>query len=59
MYIGFAQALALAPGTSRSGHDHRRALLGLDRDAAARFTFLLLFPVVAGATLFKGASALH
>jgi undecaprenyl-diphosphatase len=57
-YIGLAQVLALAPGTSRSGITITAARwLGLDRDAAARFSFLLLIPVVAGATLFKGVSA--
>ena len=59
-YIGLAQVLALAPGTSRSGITITAARwLGLDRDGAARFSFLLLIPVVAGATLFKGASAVH
>jgi undecaprenyl-diphosphatase len=57
-YIGLAQVLALAPGTSRSGITITAARwLGLDRDAAARFSFLLLIPIVAGATLFKGISA--
>ena len=52
--------LALAPGTSRSGITITAArFLGLDRDAAARFSFLLLIPIVAGATLFKGVSAVH
>jgi len=58
LYIGLAQVLALAPGTSRSGITITAArYLGLDRDAAARFSFLLLIPIVAGATLFKGAQA--
>lgn len=57
-YIGLAQVLALAPGTSRSGITITAARwLGLDRDGAARFSFLLLIPIVAGATLFKGISA--
>jgi undecaprenyl-diphosphatase len=60
LYIGFAQVLALAPGTSRSGITITAArYLGLDRDAAARFSFLLLIPIVAGATVFKTASAIH
>jgi undecaprenyl-diphosphatase len=60
LYIGLAQVLALAPGTSRSGITITAARwLGLDRDAAARFSFLLLIPIVAGATLFKGAGAIH
>jgi len=59
-YIGLAQVLALAPGTSRSGITITAArYLGLDRDAAARFSFLLLIPVVTGAALYKGASAVH
>ncbi len=60
LYIGLAQVLALAPGTSRSGITITAArYLGLDRDAAARFSFLLLIPIVAGATVFKAASAVH
>jgi undecaprenyl-diphosphatase len=59
LYIGLAQVLALAPGTSRSGITITAArYLGLDRDAAARFSFLLLIPIVAGATVFKAASAI-
>ncbi len=59
-YIGLAQVLALAPGTSRSGITITAARwLGLDRDGAARFSFLLLIPIVAGATVFKGISAVH
>jgi undecaprenyl-diphosphatase len=59
-WIGIAQVLALAPGTSRSGITITAArFLGLDRDAAARFSFLLLIPIVAGATLFKGIGAVH
>lgn len=57
-YIGLSQVLALAPGTSRSGITITAArYLGLDRDAAARFSFLLLIPIVAGATVFKAAEA--
>jgi|SRR5680860_272534 len=60
LYIGLAQILALAPGTSRSGITITAArYLGLDRDAAARFSFLLLIPVVAGAALYKGAGVVH
>jgi undecaprenyl-diphosphatase len=54
--VGAAQAIALAPGVSRSGITITAArLLGLDRDSAARFSFLLLVPVTAGAVLVKGA----
>jgi undecaprenyl-diphosphatase len=57
-YIGLAQVLALAPGTSRSGITITAARwLGLDRDSAARFSFLLLIPAVAGATLYKALEA--
>jgi undecaprenyl-diphosphatase len=53
--IGLAQAAALAPGVSRSGITITMArALRFDRDAAARFSFLLLVPVVLGAVLFKG-----
>lgn len=53
--IGLAQALALMPGVSRSGITISAGrLLGLDRDAAARLSFLLLIPVVLGAVALKG-----
>ncbi|MDD2814667.1 MAG: undecaprenyl-diphosphate phosphatase [Thiotrichaceae bacterium] len=45
--IGLAQALAIIPGTSRSGVTMTAALLlGLERKAAARFSFLLSIPVI-------------
>jgi len=60
LYIGLAQVLALAPGTSRSGITITAGRwLGLDRDGAARFSFLMLIPIVAGATVFKAASAIQ
>ncbi len=50
MLVGFAQALALIPGTSRSGITMTAALMmGMTRDAAARFSFLLSIPVILGA----------
>ena len=48
--VGFAQALALIPGTSRSGITITTGLLGgLDRATAARYSFLLGIPITAGA----------
>ena len=53
--IGITQILALMPGTSRSGITITSGRFsGLDRDAAARFSFLLLIPIVFGAVLYKG-----
>ena len=53
--VGLAQALALAPGVSRSGITITAGrFLGLSRDAAARFGFFLLVPVTAGAVAVKG-----
>ena len=55
MAIGCAQALALIPGTSRSGITIAAGLaLGQERRAAARFSFLLAMPVVLGATVKTG-----
>jgi undecaprenyl-diphosphatase len=55
--IGFAQALSLMPGVSRSGITISAArFLGLDRESAARFSFLLLVPTTLGAVLWKGLS---
>lgn len=52
--IGLAQALALIPGTSRSGITITAALfLGFNREAAARFSFLLSIPLILAAGLLK------
>lgn len=52
LLIGLAEALALIPGTSRSGVTITAGLLlGFDREAAARFSFLLAIPVGAAAFL--------
>jgi undecaprenyl-diphosphatase len=54
LLVGLAQALALIPGTSRSGITLVAAmLLGFRRDAAARFSFLLSIPAVAAAGVFE------
>ncbi len=54
MAIGIAQALALVPGTSRSGVTMTAALsLGLTREAAARYSFLLAVPGTALAALLE------
>jgi undecaprenyl-diphosphatase len=53
--IGFSQILALMPGVSRSGITITTGRAsGLDRDSAARFSFLLLIPIVFGAVVYKG-----
>ena len=52
--IGMAQALAVIPGVSRSGSTMSAALaLGLTREDAARFSFLLSTPIIAGAAILK------
>lgn len=52
--IGFAQALAIVPGVSRSGATIAAGrFLGLDREAATRFSFLLSLPIILGAGLFS------
>jgi undecaprenyl-diphosphatase len=52
--VGVAQALALNPGTSRSGITITAArTFGFSRDAAARISFLMSIPVTAGAIVFK------
>jgi len=52
LLIGLAQALAIAPGISRSGATISAGLLrGLRREEAARFSFLLATPIILGAGL--------
>jgi undecaprenyl-diphosphatase len=54
LVIGCAQALALFPGVSRSGVTITTGLLrGMDRETAARFSFLLSTPVIAGAAVLE------
>ncbi len=60
MLVGLAQAIALIPGTSRSGITITAALmLGYDRQSAARFSFLLSIPVILGAGTLKGKELLE
>lgn len=52
--IGVGQAMALVPGTSRSGSTITVGmLLGFTREAAARFSFLLSVPIILGAGIYK------
>ncbi len=54
--VGLAQTLALNPGTSRSGITITAARwLGFNRDAAARVSFVMSIPVIAGAVVVKSA----
>ncbi|GBC87367.1 Undecaprenyl-diphosphatase [bacterium HR12] len=58
--LGVAQALALQPGVSRSGVTITAArAMGLDRSSAARFSFLLSLPIIAGAGVYKGFDLLR
>jgi undecaprenyl-diphosphatase len=63
LIIGTAQALAIFPGVSRSGATMTAGLaLGLKRDVAARFSFLLSAPIIAGAglkSLYEVTKELH
>lgn len=54
LFIGFAQTLALIPGTSRSGITITACLLlGMSRKASARFSFLLSTPLILAASLLE------
>ena len=58
--VGLAQCLALVPGVSRSGATISAGLfLGLDRETAARFGFLLAIPAVFASGLFSLPDAFH
>ena len=53
-FIGFSQVLALMPGVSRSGITMTAGVFsGLNREAAAKFSFIMSVPIIAGAGLFK------
>ena len=52
LIIGFAQALAILPGISRSGATIGTSIfLGLNRDEAAKFSFLMVVPIIFGSSL--------
>jgi len=54
LLIGFAQALAIFPGISRSGTSITAAMIsGVSGEQSARFSFLLAIPAIAGATLLQ------
>ncbi|NKB36572.1 MAG: undecaprenyl-diphosphate phosphatase [Gammaproteobacteria bacterium] len=54
LLVGFAQVLALIPGTSRSGVTITAGLmLGMDRQTASKFSFLLAIPVILLATAYE------
>ena len=58
--VGWAQVLSLVPGASRSGVTISAGLLeGLDRESAARFSFLLSLPFISAAGLYKLYKALR
>jgi undecaprenyl-diphosphatase len=59
LLMGTGQALALQPGVSRSGVTISVARWrGFNRDAAARLSFLMSLPVIAGAGLYQGATVM-
>lgn len=58
--MGCFQAVALLPGVSRSGASITGGLLsGLDRKAAAKFSFMMSAPAILGSLLFEGKAALE
>ena len=60
LLVGFAQALALAPGVSRSGITMVMGMArGFTREAAARYSFLLTIPVIGGAAVYKAIQVAH
>ena len=59
IWIGLSQALAIMPGVSRSGVTLTSGmLLGMTREAAARFSFLISMPIISGAALWEGRNLL-
>jgi len=59
LLIGMAQALAIMPGISRSGSTIAASMwLGLDREEAARFSFLMAVPAITGALVLQSLEGL-
>ncbi len=59
LWVGIAQAFAVLPGVSRSGATICMArVLGIQRESAARFSFLMAFPIILAAGLFEGRKLL-
>jgi undecaprenyl-diphosphatase len=60
LIVGFGQIFALIPGSSRSGTTIASALfVGIKRDTAARFSFLLSIPAIAASGLLEMKEAIH
>lgn len=60
IFIGFAQALAIIPGISRSGFTIMMALSRkIDREFAAKYSFILSVPIIIGASIFKVKEIFH
>ena len=60
LLIGFSQALAIVPGVSRSGATITMArALGIEREDAANFSFLMATPIIAGAGMLEMHKALQ
>ena len=60
LFVGFAQALALIPGTSRSGITMTAALFcGLTRQAAAKLSFFLAIPIIFGSFTLRGTELVN
>jgi undecaprenyl-diphosphatase len=60
LVVGVVQALALAPGVSRSGITMTACLMrGMTRESSARFSFLLSIPTVGGAAVYSSFSLLN
>ena len=60
LLIGLSQALAIVPGVSRSGATITMArILGMERQDAANFSFLMATPIIAGAGMFEGRKIVH